>query len=338
MGKIAVLNEIRSPGRYKVDIPVTQIASGHHVTLVAHVAQGAQAGPTMVVVGGMHGDEFGSFPVIRDFYDSLDPASLRGTVVVLPIANPLALGALSRFTPDLHGNLDLHSSFPGSPKGTLTQRIAHAIKTNLIDGLTPDDVFMDLHSGGAGGRLQFRVDYDKLVSGALRDRVVTLCRAFGSFLLHENNLAGTSSRFANSKGVPTINVEVGGSYLDEPSASVFTGKGVKGLRSIAALVGVMKGPVITLDEQWVYDTENRIEVNPAAGGYLISRRPELADLNQLIPEGEDLGEVVDPYSLEIVDRLVAPVSGFLFFTRRSGIVEAGAKVFGLARKSGAICL
>ncbi|MFA7437483.1 succinylglutamate desuccinylase/aspartoacylase family protein [Castellaniella sp.] len=338
MSQIAVLKNIVAPGHSRVDIPVAQIASGYPLKLTAHVIRGAQDGPTMVITGVMHGDEFGSIPVLLDFIKDLDPAHIKGAIVILPVANPLALGALSRFTPDVHGNTDLHAVFPGSPGGTLTQKMAAAINTNLIQGLTPDDLFVDIHSGGAGGRLQFRVDYDNQLAGALKERVVDLCRAYGTRLIHENNLAGTSSRVANSLGVPTINVEVGGSFLDEPSCASFTERGVRGLRAVAAMIGVLDGERPAHKEQWVYDTVNRIEVNPQVGGYLISYKPAMEDLDHLITEGTLLGEVVDPHSLEVVDRLVAPVDGFLFFTRRSGIVEAGGKVFGLARASGSLCL
>ncbi|CAM5179820.1 hypothetical protein CDEF62S_04971 [Castellaniella defragrans] len=338
MGKIAVLNGIHDIGHKIVDVPITQTSSGHRLAATVHVVRGKHDGPTMVIVGGMHGDEFGSFPVIRNFMNSLAPDDMKGTVVALPVANPLALGMMSRFTPDMHGNTDLHSSFPGAGRGTLTQKIAAAIDSSVIDGLTPDDLFIDIHSGGAGGRLQFRVDYDNKLTGDLKPKVLELCRAFGTYLIHENNLAGTSSRLANSRGVPSVNVEVGGSYLDEPTQVEFTDKGVRGLHSLASLIGIVGGAPLSRPEQWVYDTKNRIEVNPKVGGYLISYKPDITDLDQLITHGTLLGEVVDPYTLEVVDQLIAPVDGFLFFTRRSGIVEAGAKIFGLAQHSGAVCL
>ncbi|MGS1117217.1 succinylglutamate desuccinylase/aspartoacylase family protein [Castellaniella sp. UC4442_H9] len=338
MGKISVLNEYRDVGRSVVSVPITETSSGHRLAATIHIVRGKHDGPTMVVAGGMHGDEFGSFPVIRNFLDSLVPENMKGTVVALPVANPLALGMMSRFTPDMHGNTDLHAAFPGAEKGTLTQKIAAAIDASIIDGLTADDLFVDIHSGGAGGRLQFRVDYDNKLKEDLKSRVVELCRAFGTYLIHENNLAGTSSRLANSRGVPTVNVEVGGSYLDEPAEAEFTEKGVRGLHSLASFIGIVDGTPLYRPEQWVYDTANRIEVNPKAGGYLVSRKPDITDLDQLIARGTLLGEVVNPYTLEVVDQLTAPVDGFLFFTRRSGIVEAGAKVYGLAQHSGAVCL
>lgn len=338
MPQVAVTREIQAASRARVDIPVVRMMSGHDVTLSAHVVRGKQSGPVMVVVGGMHGDEMGSFEVIRQFLDSLDPAVMHGTVVGLPISNPLALGGLSRYTPELHGTTDLHAVFPGNADGTLTQKLAAAIDEHVIAGLTGDDVYIDIHSGGAGGRLQFRVDYDASLTGPGKARVLMLCRAFGTFLLHENKLIGTSSRLANSRGVPTVNVEVGGSYLDEPTDTEFNRRGVNGLRSVASVIGVLEGDVLSRDEQWVYSTDDRIEVNPCAGGYLKSRRPHLTDLDVLISEGDVLGEIIDPHTLEVTDRLVAPVSGFLFFTRRSGMVEAGSKVFGLARRDGATCL
>lgn len=320
---------------------VTHTIGGQRLCITAHAMCGDPTGPTLVVVGGMHGDELGSFPVIAEFWSSLDVESLRGTVVVAPVANPLALGAHSRFTPDLHGTTDLHATFPGSPTGTLTQQMAHVITRELIEPLGAEDVFVDVHAGGAGGRLQFRVDFDRNVQGTLRERTLHLCRSYGTVLIHENNLAATASKVANDQGTATVNVEVGGSYLDHETERHFTSRGVAGLRSLAAEAGILdresQSPILP-EQQWLYDTENRIEINPRQGGYLRSFLTERTDLDQEVAEGQVLGEIIDSFTLEVREQLVAPVVGFLFFTRRSGVVESGAKVYGIARKAGARCL
>jgi hypothetical protein len=40
------------------------------------------------------------------------------------------------------------------------------------------------------------------------------------------------------------------------------------------------------------------------------------------------------YFLEVVEELVAPVDGYLFFSRYSGVVDAGTKAFALAEEAG----
>ena len=43
--------------------------------------------------------------------------------------------------------------------------------------------------------------------------------------------------------------------------------------------------------------------------------------------------MVDQHSLEVVEELRASVTGYLFFSRYSGTVDAGAKAFALAEEA-----
>ena len=60
-------------------------------------------------------------------------------------------------------------------------------------------------------------------------------------------------------------------------------------------------------------------------------RPD--DLGTRLSKGTKLGEVVDLYSFEVIEDLVATVDGYLFFSRYSGVVEAGTKAFALAEEA-----
>ena len=42
---------------------------------------------------------------------------------------------------------------------------------------------------------------------------------------------------------------------------------------------------------------------------------------------------VDLYTLEVIEELRAAVTGYLFFSRYSGVVDAGTKAFALAEES-----
>jgi len=57
------------------------------------------------------------------------------------------------------------------------------------------------------------------------------------------------------------------------------------------------------------------------------------DLGQLIKQGTKLGEVVDIYSYEVLEEMTAPVDGYLFFSRYSGVVGAGTQAFALAEEA-----
>jgi hypothetical protein len=57
-------------------------------------------------------------------------------------------------------------------------------------------------------------------------------------------------------------------------------------------------------------------------------RPD--DLGKLVGGGTRLGEVIDLYSYRVIEELVAPCDGYLFFSRYSGVVGGGTQAFALA--------
>ena len=65
-------------------------------------------------------------------------------------------------------------------------------------------------------------------------------------------------------------------------------------------------------------------------GYLASNYERAEDLGQLIKAGTKLGEVVDLYTYQVLEELVAPRDGYLFFSRYSGMVGGGTQAFALA--------
>ena len=72
----------------------------------------------------------GDYPInlIHEFLRSLDPATLRGAVVALPILNLTAFRVHRRSSPfEGFNNTDLNRCFPGNPNGGFTDRMAYAI-------------------------------------------------------------------------------------------------------------------------------------------------------------------------------------------------------------------
>ncbi len=124
-------------------IPVTTLASGRELFLPLHRLEGRAAGPTLGLSAVVHGDEPLTNEIVRRVLEAVDPAELRGTILAVPVANPLAFEALTRHTPI--DQLDMNRNFPGSPNGWLSEQIAHVLATRFVAQL---DVHVDLHTGG----------------------------------------------------------------------------------------------------------------------------------------------------------------------------------------------
>jgi uncharacterized protein len=317
-------------GRQYTRLHVTNLASGADLTLPLHVLTGKKDGPTLGILTTIHGDE--TFPLIavRELLGTIDPANLAGRVAAIPVSNPLAVTVFNRQTPEQHGKTDLHEVFPGAAKGNLTQRMASTIATHLLDHV---DALIYMHCGGLGGRLQSRTDLDGSATGGVQESSLKLCRAFNTTFVHSNNLAGTAARYCNSRGKPTANPEIGGVYLGPQAEDAYFEETVMGLRGVMASLGMIPAPNIPEKKQLLFSVKSRFEANPSIGGYLRSKFDKPSDLGRRIEQGELLAEMIDIHSLEVVEEIRAPVAGYLFFSRYSGVVDAGTKAFALAEEA-----
>jgi predicted deacylase len=317
-------------GRSFRRLELTTLLNGSTLTLPLHVVTGRLAGPTFGIITNVHGDEFLPTTAIRILLNELDTARLRGRVVVVSVANPLATAAFARQTPEQHGRTDLHEVFPGTTAGNTTQLIAATITSHVLDHV---DAFLDFHSGGSGGRLQARVDYNANARGEVKAKSLAMARAFGMPFVHENNLAGTAAQYVNlQRNVPAANAEIGGCYLGPENTARYTKQAIAGLRGIMGHLGMIDGTAPP-PRQLAFDQRARHEVRPRQSGYLISNFERADDLGARLEKGTKLGEIVDIYSYNVLEELLAPIDGILFFSRYSGLVGTGTQAFALAEEA-----
>ena len=178
--------------------------------LPALVIKGINPGPTLLVTAGVHGDEFEGMVAIPRFVRSLDPGALAGTVVGLPICNPLAFESQSRESPPTVDGKNLAREFPGQNAGSGTQRLAAHLFSLVQRLLGPYDLFVDLHSGGSRYRYLSMVGY-RDIDGPSREASEEAARHFGSgrlWLIGDD--PGTFNSETSRVGIPTIGTETTG--------------------------------------------------------------------------------------------------------------------------------
>ena len=208
-----------------IPIPIVRIGNG--------------AGPRVLMQAGNHGDEWEGQIALGNLLRSLDPADIRGRLVILPSANFPAAMAGTRTSPIDNGNLN--RSFPGNPEGTITEQIAHFIEHVLMPRF---DYAFDFHSGGSSlayipSALAARHgDADRLA------RSIELLKAFGapvSYLAAAPQGGGrTFTSAAHRQGVVSMGTELGGGGLVTP-ASLRVAE--DGMRRVLAHVGLLQGKV-----------------------------------------------------------------------------------------------
>lgn len=320
----------QSEGRWFTRMPVTTMLNGATLAVPLHVITGRQPGPVFGIITNTHGDEFLATMAIREFVHALDTVKLKGRIVLVPVANPMATAGFGRLTPEQHGRTDLHEVYPGNARGNTTQMIAAVITANVLHHV---DALIDFHSGGSGGRLQARVDHNSKAPDALKQKNIALARAFGAPFVHENEFAGAAAHYLNTRGVPAVNPEVGGCYLGPEISQHYTAMMMRGLEGMMRHLGMLEGDAKP-PRQIDFDTKARRELRPKNSGYLESYYEKPEQLGTLVTGGTKLGQVVDMYTYEVIEEIVAPFDGYLFFSRYSGMVGGGTQAFALAEAAG----
>jgi predicted deacylase len=87
-------------------------------------------GPTVILEGGNHGDEYEGPIVIAELINSLDPGEIQGCLILMPANNVHALMAGQRTSPV--DGLNFNRAFPGDPRGSITQQIAAFVTDHVF--------------------------------------------------------------------------------------------------------------------------------------------------------------------------------------------------------------
>ena len=187
-----------------LDVPVVELA-------------GAQDGPLLTVIAGVHGCEYVPMAAVREWTRDLEQREIRGRIRAVPVLNVTAFRARSPFVVPEDGK-NLNRCFPGDPAGTLAERLAYAAFTELITG---SDAYIDAHCGDMVEALEPFALYEAgPAEAAARD--LALAYGLGYIIRQEAGpdraVSGTSSGAAAQASIPAITAEAGGCGLVERPA------------------------------------------------------------------------------------------------------------------------
>ncbi|WP_167852635.1 N(2)-acetyl-L-2,4-diaminobutanoate deacetylase DoeB [Pseudotabrizicola sediminis] len=204
------------------------------------------AGPTALLTGGNHGDEYEGPVALFDLARGLSLDQVTGRVIIVPAMNQPAFAAGTRTSPIDRGNLN--RSFPGRPDGSVTEKIADYFQRVL---LPMADVVMDFHSGGKTLDFLPFCAAHVLPDKAQEAEAFRLVRAFGapySVRMLEIDAVGMYDTAAEEMGKVFVTTELGGGG----TASARTvGIAVVGLRNLLIAAGIVRGAVADRPTQWL---------------------------------------------------------------------------------------
>lgn len=299
------------PGRHRLRlaVPGTGLPDGSPLTLAVTALVGAAPRPRLVAIAGVHGNEYPGPLALLDLASTLDPAELAGTVVLVPIANPLAYNAGARVSPD--DGVNMNRVFPGDPRGSLTSRLAHA----LIDGVIGDaDLAVDLHSAEASGVMMPMAGFRE-AAGPVAVASARGAAAFGLEMDWMMRWApGTLSTALNARGVAAVGCEVGGGGIATPTDIALYREGV---------LRLVRGEQRALPRE----VELMEDLTAPVSGLLDIR----VGLREQVRAGQLLVRVLDPWG-DVAATLEAPFDGRVVHQRLFRQVRAGETAVSLGRR------
>ncbi len=277
--------------RFWFRVADSSIGQGWYVPVI--VVKGGRAGPRLLITAGIHGDEMSGIAVIHRLAATTDPATLAGTLVMIPGLNTPGLLHHSReFTPDSGTADNLNRLMPGDVDATSNgKRYAGRLWSRLI---RPNaDTAIDLHTQSRGTAYPLYA-----FAETKRAREIAMLVA-PDILKLDPGEKGTVENELNHDGVPSITLELG---TPEVFDAVMIARATDGiLRVMADLKMVASAPAASVTPF----VANEIRpVRTTRGGYTTLA----VTLGQEVAKDQLIATVADPFG-RVVETIRAPVAG-----------------------------
>ena len=283
------------------------------VRLPILLARGRNPGKVLVVMAGVHGDEYEGVRAILDTYAVLDPNEMSGDLLAVPVANPPAFWNTTRTSPLDDGNLA--REFPGASDRGETAAIALHLSGTII---ARADFFLDLHSGGIKLLMPTMAGYDTDES---QSREAAL--AFGARVLwgHPQISPGRTISFAKAQGIPWLYTEARGAGRIHPEDLKFFNEGI---RRLMIHLSILPGHLPRTKAECHLLGCGDIDGSAIATvrGFFI---PDV-ELLQRVVVGEELGRIVDLHG-KTAETFRAPRDGIVAMIRALPVVQPGDPIF-----------
>ena len=289
---------------------------GREIGFSTMVMRGEKEGKTLVVCGGIHGDEYEGPVAIQQCCRALNAAEMQGTLIAVPIVNEPAFYSHRRESPVDKKNLA--RVFPGRSDGTVSEQIAYHFTHTVLKHA---DLFIDLHSAGTYYTLKPWVGYT-MKSGRLQQIQREAAIAFGLDLIWGSPfLPGRSSSGSYLYEAPTLYVETQGSGLCRREDVDLLKQGIQ---NVMRYLGILKGDFPRTPPAYFRENDKGEEGHLQVG-HLSEHRglflPEVS-LWESVETGQQMGVIYDPEG-KVVQTVHAEHSGRIAVLRTCPSVAQG---------------
>jgi predicted deacylase len=285
------------------------LPSGITTGIPCIVANGVEEGPTLVISGATHGNEIAGTAATIELMRTLDPQRMRGAVIAIPVANPLALDQGSYVTPQDGRNMASRIYWGANPNGTMTERLG-AILSPIYQRA---DYYIDIHGNHEPAAPMCMLFLSCSRDADVREKTIKLGNAFGVTPVDMSDpvahpaWVGSVDQYpvpvALANGTPALMVELVSSHTVLDAS-----RGRKGVMNVMKELKMMEG--------------SREAQEPAAlpgryhyWGSLAATAAGLAwprvAPGRLVAKGDPVIDITDLWG-DVLETLKSPAEGFLW--------------------------
>ncbi len=267
------------------------------------------------IVTGTHGDELEGQYVCYELQRRIKENynCLTGIVDVYPAINPLGIDSITRGIPGF--DLDMNRIFPGSENGSMPEYIA----SKIIDDLSGSTTVIDIHASNI-----FLEEIPQIrINELSRDSLLPLAKLLNVdyIWIHASAtvLESTLAYSLNVIDTPTLVVEMG---VGMRITKKYGDQLVDGIFALMKELGIWSGdapepknPIISEDGEVSF-------INAGKSGVFL---PAVKHWKN-VKTGDHIGDILNPLTGEINERILAPANGIVFTLREYPIVSEGSLI------------
>lgn len=282
-----------------------------------------QAGARVLILAGVHGDEYEPMLAAMQLLEELPDLLVRGRVIVVPVVHEDAFLIEGRCGID---SLDLARICPGDATGTITEKCA----AELSKLIKSTDYLIDMHTGGLLYDIFPMVGYMLHPNSDVLEKQQQMAIASGLPLIwgtdHRPN--GRTLSVARDQNIPAIYFEYGGGTgLREQVVDKYKESCVR----ILSVLGLLKDPIV-VDPSYTYWLEDH---HPDSGHLQIKMPAPIQGIfktavltGDYVRKEQVFGEIINPISGEC-KTVHAEVDGLVFLLRTTVFVQKGEALGGI---------
>lgn len=292
-----------------VKINVGRLPSNTRIDIEALVYRSTNPGPTVLLIGGIHGDEINGIEIVRRFIEQEISQHLqRGSIIAIPLLNIFGFINFSREVPD---GKDVNRSFPGSSRGSLASRVANTLTKKILPFV---DLALDFHTGGASRYNYPQIRYTK--GDKKSQQIADLFNA--PFTIEKASITRTFRKTCKDLDIPVVVYEAGESIrLDGYAIEA----GLNGIRKV--LVGLdMFDPMATLEQRKSIPIGKTSWIRASFSGVFIWSKGS----GNYVRKGEPLGTIKDPFGSKSVS-VISRRDGYIIGHNNASVVNQGDALF-----------